>query len=215
MCDGEDDVVENPKTKLVKTVDVQNNVAQAVEELALSLSSLIEDAPDLAVMCIGTDRSTGDAVGPLVGMFLQKWGMKNVYGTLQDPVHAVNLKERLQEVKAMHPGACILAVDACVGRLEYVGTIRLYDRPIKPGQGVCEDLPEVGDISIAAVVGPCYGDKYLNLRMLQTRSLNKVMKMAEIIAGSIYLARMCRRYPHYRREPLIAMYSHVATSADD
>ena len=43
-------------------------------------------------LCIGTDRATGDALGPLVGSYLLKNGLENVYGTVDEPVHAENLR---------------------------------------------------------------------------------------------------------------------------
>ena len=44
-------------------------------------------------LCIGTDRSTGDSLGPLVGHKLRKYRLKKaaVNGKLDKPVHAVPL----------------------------------------------------------------------------------------------------------------------------
>ena len=52
----------------------------------------------IVVMCIGTDRSTGDSLGPLVGDMLSKWKMADIhiFGTLDFPVHARNLEETLK-----------------------------------------------------------------------------------------------------------------------
>jgi hypothetical protein len=46
---------------------------------------------DVHFICIGTDRSSGDSLGPFVGTYLNEMGYKNVYGTLDEPVHAMNL----------------------------------------------------------------------------------------------------------------------------
>lgn len=47
---------------------------------------------EFIILCIGTDRSTGDALGPLVGHKLinsiSKYNNVYLYGTLDDPVHA-------------------------------------------------------------------------------------------------------------------------------
>lgn len=45
---------------------------------------------EILFLCIGTDRSTGDSLGPLIGYKLREKGMKNarVLGTLEEPVHA-------------------------------------------------------------------------------------------------------------------------------
>ena len=44
---------------------------------------------EILFLCIGTDRSTGDSLGPLIGYKLKEKGMRNarVLGTLEEPVH--------------------------------------------------------------------------------------------------------------------------------
>src|SRR5690554_6738809 len=67
------------------------------DELTVALLSRIPanvTAKNTVFMCIGTDRSTGDSLGPLVGMYLSGLGY-NVCGTLDDPTHAMNLADRI------------------------------------------------------------------------------------------------------------------------
>ena len=54
----------------------------------------------IAVVGIGTDRSTGDSFGPLVGYMLSKCKIYDfdVYGTIVEPVHALNLKETMDKI---------------------------------------------------------------------------------------------------------------------
>ena len=56
-------------------------------------------------MCIGTDRSTGDSLGPLIGYKLREKGMKNarVLGTLEEPVHAMNLEPCMEQLREKIP----------------------------------------------------------------------------------------------------------------
>ncbi len=77
----------------------------AVSALAKLLRKLLREQDPLGVrqlvlLCIGTDRSTGDSLGPLVGSRVLQLApdLFPVYGTLDDPVHAVNLKEKLQQI---------------------------------------------------------------------------------------------------------------------
>ncbi|VEF50061.1 putative sporulation protein YyaC [Bacillus freudenreichii] len=108
----------------------------------------------IVIICIGTDRSTGDSLGPLVGSFLQEAGMKyfHVYGTLENPVHAMNLNEILQYVKKTYKKPFIIGIDACLGRLASIGEIKVGTGPLKPGAGVNKKLPEVGDAFITGIV---------------------------------------------------------------
>ena len=47
------------------------------------------------LLCIGSDRVTGDSLGPMVGSALEERYKKSipVFGTLKMPVHALNLEE--------------------------------------------------------------------------------------------------------------------------
>ena len=94
----------------------------AVPELGYRLQELISQHPatDLppVVLCIGTDRVTGDSLGPLVGTFLHAYGSDrylSIYGTLDFPVHALNLEDACRQIKKKHPRNLIIAVDASLG----------------------------------------------------------------------------------------------------
>lgn len=141
----------------------------------------------ILVVCIGTDRSTGDSLGPLVGTRLQsfKTGLFKVYGTLDKPVHACNLEEVIKDIEKKHPSRFILAVDACLGRLESVGYISIAQEPLRPGTGVNKNLPALGDISISGIVNI---GGYLEFMVLQNTRLSLVMKMAHLIANSLFYA---------------------------
>ena len=106
-------------------------------------------------LCIGTDRSTGDSLGPLIGSRLEEEGIGDVVviGTLEHPVHAVNLDRTLEHIEEHYPDAIIIAVDAAVGRWDHVGLVTLEKGPLRPGLGVRKELAAVGDISITGIVG--------------------------------------------------------------
>ena len=137
------------------------------------------------IVCIGTDRSTGDSLGPLVGTRLQNLGtdLFKVYGTLDSPVHANNLAEVMDLITSKYPSPFILAVDACLGRLDSVGFITIKPGPLHPGSGVNKNLPPVGDLSISGIVNV---GGYMEFMVLQNTRLSLVMKMANLIARSIF-----------------------------
>ncbi|WP_137791312.1 spore protease YyaC [Bacillus sp. E(2018)] len=141
----------------------------------------------VVVVCIGTDRSTGDALGPLVGTKLHNKDTFPffVYGTLDDPVHAVNLEEKLKMIATEHPGAFVIGIDACLGRLNHVGMVSINDGPVKPGAGVNKQLPPVGDMHITGIVNV---SGFMEYFVLQNTRLSIVMKMADLIADSLHMA---------------------------
>ena len=105
-------------------------------------------------LCIGSDRSTGDSLGPLVGHQLCRMAQAEtlVLGTLSKPVHAVNLKATMDFIRRCYGNCLVVAVDASVGSEDHVGGITLGLGSIRPGLGVCKKLQAVGDIYITGVV---------------------------------------------------------------
>ncbi|MGE5557801.1 MAG: spore protease YyaC [Bacillota bacterium] len=141
----------------------------------------------LVILCIGTDRSTGDCLGPLIGAKFSDTPLSavDVYGTLDDPVHAVNLREVMNRIQAKHNKPFILAIDACLGRSESVGYISIKNGPLQPGTGVNKNLPDVGDIHIVGVVNV---GGFMEYMVLQNTRLSLVVKMADIIFASLRLS---------------------------
>ncbi|MDI3509201.1 MAG: hypothetical protein PWP48_1370 [Clostridiales bacterium] len=139
---------------------------------------------DIIILCIGTDRSTGDCLGPLIGYKLQMLRYRNihVHGTLHSPVHAKNLHETLNMIQSAYIKPFIIAIDACLGKMERIGYINLGAGQLKPGAGVNKELPPVGDMYIAGIVNIA---GYMEYMMLQNTRLSMVMKMADIITNGI------------------------------
>lgn len=137
-------------------------------------------------LCIGTDRSTGDSLGPLIGYKLKEQCIRNarIVGTLKRPVHAMNLDQAMMMIELKYPNHVVVAVDASVGSQDHVGYITVGKGSLRPGLGVKKDLCEVGDIFITGIVGGCGNYDPL---MLQSVRLAVVMQMADCICDSIFL----------------------------
>lgn len=145
----------------------------------------------LSVLCIGTDRLLGDALGPLVGTLLRdssgfaELGVP-VLGTLNDPVHAVNLRGLLandRRARPIEPRSLVVAVDSCLGGPEQIGTIFVEPGSLIPGEGLANPLPPVGDLAIRGIL---YAGASLEFRGVFVR-LALVYDMARAIAGGISL----------------------------
>ena len=140
---------------------------------------------DIIVLCIGTDRSTGDSLGPLVGEKLKflKRDRIHIMGDLDNPIHAKNLKENLNFISENFNSPFIIAVDACLGSIHSVGNVIIQSKPITPGSALNKDLPPVGDLSITGVVNISGS---LEFMVLQNTRLSVVMKLATAISNGIY-----------------------------
>lgn len=158
-------------------------------ELGSTLSELIREQVllnrSIIFLCIGSDRATGDCLGPIIGYKLEKYMKYHnyyVYGTLEEPVHAKNLKDTITMIYQNHDDAFVIAIDASLGRSDHIGYITLGEGPLKPGAGVDKDLPAVGDIFITGIVN---FSGMLDNMLLQTTRLNVVMMMADQICLAI------------------------------
>ncbi|MBE3576426.1 MAG: spore protease YyaC [Limnochordales bacterium] len=144
------------------------------------------------VVCVGSDRSTGDALGPLVGekLSLARPPGVLVFGTLEQPVHATNLGDVLATIRQRFPPVPVLAVDACLGQAENVGYISLRPGPLRPGTGVNKQLPPVGDLHLVGVVNV---GGFMEYFVLQNTRLSLVMRMADVISEGLLLAAQSRQ----------------------
>ena len=61
---------------------------------------------------------TGDCLGPYIGqqLSLNKFQGIYVYGTLDTPVHALNLRQAADYIEITHPHALVIAIDASLGQ---------------------------------------------------------------------------------------------------
>lgn len=161
-------------------------------EMAAKLYRMIQEEledqqkKEILFLCIGTDRSTGDSLGPLIGHKLQERQLNNVrvLGTLNRPVHAMNLEDYLNVMESRYPNHLVIAIDASVGKADHIGCITLGKGSLKPGLGVSKELRAVGDIFITGIVSSCGNYDPL---MLQSIRLSVVMRLADCISDSICL----------------------------
>lgn len=133
---------------------------------------------ELSIVCLGTDRSTGDSFGPLVGSRLSELLDIPVFGTLENPVHALNLQQTIERIETPY----VLAIDAALGKSEHVGEVHFYNGPLRPGSGVKKKLPEVGNWHITGVVNVAGFMEYF---VLQSTRLSLVMGLVEDTVGHI------------------------------
>lgn len=168
-----------------KSNDFQINYTNPylLEEMRHKLIGWLPNAPrEYVVVCIGTDRSTGDAFGPLIGSYFSEQLPRHmtVYGTLKQPVHATNLPDYIEHIEKQHKKAFIIAIDACLGKSRSVGNLITGTGSIKPGAAMNKHLPEVGDVHITGVVNV---GGFMEYTVLQNTRLSVVVDMAKKVTA--------------------------------
>jgi len=175
--------------KNIRYIDaMSHNAAEQFKEIFLdSIKYKLEGHSHLIFLCIGTDRATGDSLGPITGhKLISSIHVKDVtvFGTLEKPVHAKNINQTLDFIQAAYEKPYIAAIDACLGKPESVGFITIGDGPVNPGAGLSKTLPTVGHLSITGIVNVATG---MDFAVLQNTRLHLVMKMAEVIHDGLCL----------------------------
>jgi len=172
-----------PERTFLSQAGAHDRVVASIMSVA---DGLLEPWHDkLVVVAVGTDRSTGDALGPLVGsalLDLLASGEAEILGNLKAPVHANNLAEALTDLRKRWNQPFVIAVDACLGSAENVGSVTVSPGPLQPGAGVNKQLPEVGNMHVTGTVNV---GGFMEYFVLQNTRLGLVMSMAELIAGAL------------------------------
>ena len=175
----------------------ENNAADPKEQLktfykddnaVFLISNFLRNSAEekFLVLCIGTDKYIGDSLGPMVGTMLEKMNLAcPVYGTLENPIHAINLRKQLTYLEYSYPRHQIIALDACLGSADSIGSIQLRNGCLFPGKGVGKKLPAVGDLSIVGIVDSCDNEEFFFMHNIR---LNLIVKMAEIMSKGIFEA---------------------------
>ena len=162
--------------------------ASAIYDFGRQLFQLIssERSPGqpLVFLCIGSDRATGDSLGPIIGYKLSQRTSSaiHIYGTLREPVHAKNLADVIHEIHLRFQHPYIIAIDASLGKPNHIGFFTLAKGSLKPGAGVGKELPQVGNLYITGIVNL---SGFLEHSLLQTTRLQVVMSLADHITAGI------------------------------
>lgn len=170
--------------------EIYNNF---VNDFSSKIYGLRNEKPfsDYVFLCVGSDKITGDAFGPLVGNRLEKL-FKNFYnnvrivGTLERPVSGTNLEQKVKKIYETYENPCIIAVDAALSKKEDIGKLVVSNEKMKFGRGTNKKMIEIGDISIKGIVARDYKMPSYNFNQLQTTSLNIVINLANIASEGIY-----------------------------
>lgn len=162
-----------------------NSYSEIRDYLFNKLKPILKSNRNIIFVCIGTDRTTGDSLGPLIGYKLRfvKNNNINIYGSLENPIHSNNLSDILDKIKTNYKEPFIIAVDARLGAFQNVGKIFIDNKPLHPGSSLGKDLPPIGDMNITGIVNISGNSEFM---ILQNTRLYTVMSLADSIAGGIY-----------------------------
>lgn len=171
--------------KLYYSYSSESSTKEDMDEMSFLLTTLCKSYNrEIIFLCIGSDRSTGESFGPFVGTMLKENHFPHhVFGTIADPVHALNLNLVLKEIDNRFSEPIIFGVDACLGDSHQIGSILLKEGPLIPGCAINNLLPELGNYHLKAVVN--HLDCITPVSSLNTTRLDTVLTLAKITSTII------------------------------
>jgi putative sporulation protein YyaC len=155
------------------------------EEMAGNLANLLNSAETEPVfLAVGSHRHILDCLGPLTGtMITEKAPLVTVYGTLDEPLNAKNLHERMELIKEHHPDSMHIAIDASLGPSDDLGMVKLFQGALQPGKALSQRLQPVGHYYITGIVAS--QDDKPKLGRSSFGSLTPVYHMARLISDAV------------------------------
>lgn len=177
--------IQTAESKFSYRFAMRSPEADLLHDMASELARLYRShGGDMVFLCIGSDRSTGDSYGPFVGKMLKEQQFPHpVFGTIEEPVHALNMKKVLGEIRGRFTDPLIVSIDACLGDTQQIGSILFSDGPLIPGYAIQNPLPGVGDCHFKGVVN--HLDPHFPADSLNNTRLDTVLRLAEMTSGII------------------------------
>lgn len=164
------------------SVDIDDS--DGIDVLACHLEKVCDFRGKVNIVCIGTDKVIPDCLGPIVGTMLSDMTLPesvNITGTLEEPIHALNLAERVgAEIES---DSFIIAVDATRGAKR--GQIQIMNKPIYPGRGVHKNLSYIGNVSIIGTTWENGEGSDIHKHKIR---LGEVFGMSKVIAAALQKA---------------------------
>ena len=164
---------------------MENNISEKIINIINRKKKI--DKPKFTFLCIGTDKITGDALGPIVGSNIENFIISKkidnvkVKGNLENPL----CNKNINEYKNIDDSITIL-VDAAVSNSYEVGNIIVEENSTKIRYAL-KDMKKIpADISVKVVVSKNLEDEYLNFFMLQNIKLGTIIKLSEIVSKQLY-----------------------------
>ena len=145
----------------------------------------MEESECHSIMILGIGSAKKDVyvdnLGPLVGSLLKEKELPEevlVYGTMEQPLHFLNLPLFLEEKQKEMANRIVLAIDAACS-FPPLGAIIIQDVGIYPGIGIGKRMEMVGDVSIIA--------RTTDIWMSSILSVKEVYHLSEVITQSCLL----------------------------
>lgn len=143
--------------------------------------------PKLTFLCVGTDRVTGDSLGPIVGSNIEKFinnkkiNNVKVIGSLEKNLNNTNIEEYTK-----NPKDITIVIDSAISNTYNIGEIIVDENNIKVRQALNNGKNINSNINIKCIVAKNFENEDANFLMLQNVKLGIVLNLAEKVSTNLY-----------------------------
>ena len=130
----------------------------------------------IVFICIGSNKVTGDCLGPLVGSYLKSMYKATVYGDMENPINYQNAEKIMKKVENNNGESLKVVIDSALGK--NIGDIIIDDGKVEIGKGLNKNKNIYGDISIKGEVGKNYHNNIKNIQELKNKNIEEIDKIA-------------------------------------
>lgn len=130
----------------------------------------------IVFICIGSNKVTGDCLGPLVGSYLKSMYKATVYGDMENPINYQNAEKIMKKVENNNSESLKVVIDSALGK--NIGDVIIDDGKVEIGKGLNKNKNIYGDISIKVVVGKNYHNNIKNIQELKNKNIEEIDKIA-------------------------------------
>ncbi|MDR2090356.1 MAG: spore protease YyaC [Clostridiales bacterium] len=153
-----------------------------------NMSRKREGKPLPVVMCIGSDRVSGDLLGPAVGRkLIEEYNLRAyVYGTTGRNINGANIDFYDGFIREIHKESKVVAVDACLGSGREIGKIKIGYRGVGAGYAVRKAGKRYGDVGIVGIVAENAEDNVMQLISVEVSLIEEMSgRIAEYLANNL------------------------------
>jgi putative sporulation protein YyaC len=194
---------EKIKNQLLRVNPYRGRLKKTEKKIKKLLKDILSQNDKVVFACIGTPKVAGDSFGPALGMYLHESLHQNdnikVVGTINEPLMALNLEEKIDYINENYDDHLKIAFDACVSNIKtsYMFDLSFTKDSILPGKAVRKKISSIGDYSIKLTTVQVEEDnnelEYLSFLLRQTN----LVKLSEIVCflGDIIVEVYKELYP--------------------
>lgn len=171
--------------------------AKFVQELENQIHNfnIYQNFSEIVILCIGTDKLIGDAVGPMVGEKLQKESkIANsintkkeiiVLGNMEQTLNYKNAQMKVKQIYKKCKMPFIITVDTALSKEKWSKKIYITKGKIQIGNSLGKSMLFESHINIKCVVGEYQNTVEKNMEILKKVNPELVIELSEIVAYGV------------------------------